>query len=369
MSGSVGTTVELLTGSATTLPSLLDDWDRLQRSSPTSSPFQSAGWVNAHWSAHGTQDARVVTLRECGELTAAGAFRSRRVGPATVLTAAPPQLSDFTDVVLSQRDSTPAQLVAGLMSTPGWDVLDFPEVPPSADLWRLLPSWPGRVLRFPASQCVVLDGHSLEDYASRLPRSKRKQLLQQQRGIVRAGVTTVRTDGADAVKGLLALHRESWADRDITPEHLTSRFEQLLVDALQAMAPRHQATVLEFHQGGRSRGAALYVCGPRQVGIYLTGHSADLREQVNLNVLEVAAGFELMAERGLGELSLLRGLEPYKLTLPARREANERVVLIRPGSAAGRLVGAGVVGRRRAAGAVRSGRRRLAAWTSARRSP
>lgn len=342
----------------------------MHRASPTSSPFQSAAWVGAHLRAYGTDDACVVTLRRDGELTAAGVFRSRRVGPVTVLTSAPPQISDFTDVVLHPQDGVGAQLAAGLVRTPGWDVLDFPEVPPSADLWRLLRSWPGPAVRLPASECVIMDGTCLQEYTDGLPRHKRRQLAQQQRGIVRAGVTAVRTDGgADAVRRLLAFHRESWAGRAITPEHLTSRFEQLLVDAVQAMAKSSQAAVVEFHQHGRVRGAALYLAGAHCVGIYLTGHAAELREQVNLHVLEMDAGFELVSELGLSQFSLLRGLEPYKLRLPARREVHERLVLVRPGSVAGRLVGHGMVSRPRAAMAARWGRERLAGWRTARASP
>lgn len=351
-------------GGVDALSHLLPDWDQLQAGHPTSSPFQSAGWLAAHACAYGVDDLVTVAVPGGGALAAAAAFRRARRGPARVLTAATQRVSDFDDVVLGPSDGAARRLVEALLAVPGWDVLRFPEVPPSADLWRLLPSWPGRVLRLPAADCVVMDGEGLADYAVGLPRSKRKQLAQEQRGLVRAGVHWVPAEGdpESAVRTLLDLHQLSWAGRPMTAEHATDRFRTLLCEAVQRLGPRREAVVLQFVQHGRVRGSALCLNGPQYVGAYLTGHHPDLRRQVSLHTLETVAMFELAAELGVRSLHLLRGDEPYKLRFPARRERNEQVLLLRPASAAGMAFAAGLSGRRRAAGVARAGRGRLAAW-------
>ncbi len=354
--------VQVLHGDDAALPSLLADWDGLQRGHPTSSPFQSAPWLRAHRRSYGSADAVAVGVRADGGLVGAAAFTSSRRGRAQVLRSAPPHVSDFEDVVLGPGDGAASRLVQGLLDAPGWDALDFHEVAPTADLRRLLPLWPGPALRVASSECVVVDGTSLDDYAAALPRPKRKQLGQQRRGIERAGVTIepVEGDPEAAVRRLLELHATSWAGRGMNPEHTTERFTGLLVEAVRELAPRQRASVVQFRQHGLVQGAALYLAGPRYVGIYLTGQHPDLRPQVNLHVLEMVAGFDLVERWGLGQLHLFRGAEEYKLRLPARREQSERVVLVRPGSAAGTAFALTVACRRVAAAAVRVSRHRAA---------
>lgn len=355
----------VISGGGPDLSSLLLEWDRLQADHPTSSPFQSAAWAGAHCSSYGTDDVVTVSYRGEGALQGAGMFRSGRRGPARILTSAPVAVSDFTDVVLGPGSGAAEGLVQGLLSAPDWDLVDFREVPPSADLWRMLPLWPGRSIRLPASQCVTMNGRSIEDYAAGLPRAKRKQLGQRRRKIERAGVTSVRVvgDTEAAVTRLLELHAASWEGRPMNPEHATARFRNLLVETMERLGPRRQAFITEFHQDGRVLGSALYLAGPLYVGIYLTGYHPHLREQVPLHVLDSVAGFELVAELGLGQLHLLRGAEDYKLRMAGVVERNERVVLILPGSAPGQAAALGILGRRRAATLVRAGRRRLSAWT------
>lgn len=356
--------LQVLVGGGVALSSLLVDWEGLQATHPTSSPFQSAAWASAYSRSYGTDDAVTVALRRDGVLSGAAMFRSSRRGPATVLTSAPVGVSDFNDVVLGTAEQAAPDLVEGLVNAPDWDVVDFREVPPSADLWRILPLWPGRALRLPAAQCVVMNGRSLEDFASDLPRAKRKQLGQRQRKIARSGVTGVMVEGGyeAAVGRLLALHQASWVGKTMNPEHATKRFHDLLVGTMQRLGPRREAFIIEFHQGGRVLGSALYLVGPRYVGVYLTGYHPDLREQVPLHVLDTAAGFDLVADLGLSQLHLLRGAEDYKLRMSGVIERNERVVLLRPGSAPGRAVASGILARRKAAAVVRGGRQRLSAW-------
>ncbi len=356
--------VQVLQGGDPGLSSLLTDWDRLHTDHPTSSPFQSASWAGAYCRSYGTDDAVTFASRRAGALEGAAMFRSTRRGAAKVLTSAPVNVSDFSDVVLNRSEEAASGLVQSLLSA-DWDIADFREVPPSADLWRMLPSWPGRALRLPASQCVVMNGQSLEDYAADLPRIKRKQLGQRQRKIARAGVTSVLAEGDPeaAVSRLLSLHQASWAGRPMNPEHATTRFHDLLVETMQSLAPRRQAFIVEFHQHGQVLGSALYLVGPQYVGNYLTGYHPDLRDQVPLHVLDSVAGFELVADLGLTQLHLLRGAEDYKLRMSGVVEKNERVLLLRPGSAPGLAVGLGILGRRRAATLVHKGQRQLSAWT------
>lgn len=347
-------------GDGTALRKLLEKWEILQWRHPSSTPFQSAAWVGAYFSSFGGDNALAVAVEDASGLRAAASFHRSRHGPARIFTSAPPKVSDFSDVVLGQCEDAAADLVKSLLGVPGWDVLDFPEVPPGADLWRLVPEWPGRVLRSPSSTCIALEGASLDDYAASLPRRKRKKLAQERRKIDRAGVTWSHggEEPKQAVKRLLGLHQGSWVGRDMNPEHGSQRFEQLLIESVADLEPQGKAFVVQFRHQGHVPGSALFLPGKEYLNIYLTGHSLKLREEVSLHVMELAAGFDLVSDQGLRGVNLLRGLEAYKQAFPGRLETNERVLLLRPGSLAGLAFGGGVRVRQRAASLVRGGRQR-----------
>lgn len=352
---------EVIIGDPPALAHLLGDWQRLHHQHRERSPFQSAPWWQAYVACYGGADTVTVGARQDARLTGAAALQRRTRGPVRILVGAPPGISDYTDVLLAEGEQQARALVDALLSIPDWDVLDLGEVPPAADAWRLLPHWPGVVRRFPAATCVLNDGRSIEEFAATLPRTKRKQYNQQQRRGARAGISFRPATGnpADAVATLLGFHRQHWSGRGMTLEHGTSRFQDFLARAVRDLGPE-RAVVVEFLHHGQVRGAALYLCSARYVGIYLTGHHPMLREHVNLHVLESMAGFALVAERGLEQFNLLRGIEPSKMQFPGRLESNERVLLVRPGSVRGRAHATAVSGRRQAAALVARRRERSA---------
>jgi hypothetical protein len=71
----------------------------------------------------------------------------------------------------------------------------------------------------------------------------------------------------------------------------------------------------------------LLIVGRSMVGGYLYGYLPSLRSRVDVSVALTRAAMTMTAERGLPELSLLRGTEPHKYRLSPDQVQCVRIVL------------------------------------------
>jgi CelD/BcsL family acetyltransferase involved in cellulose biosynthesis len=343
------------------LAALREEWDDLFARCRTATPFQSHAWLDAWWRGYGVPGRlRVVLVRHEGRLVGAAAFVRERRGLCTVLTPLGGALSDFTDVLLDDAVAEPAArlLAAELFRSRDWDLLDFPETRDDAAAHRvLLPGWPGRHWRVPASVCLELKATPAEDLVRDLPGHARKTVRRRLNQIARLDLETRAVPAGEtgrAVADLLRLHAAQWEGRGGNPEHQRPRFVRHLTHAVRGMVDAGQAAVLEYRIGGHLVASNLVVIGPDLAGGYLYGAEPSLRDRIDLATLLVTSTIDLAHERGCATMSMLRGAESYKQRWRPREAANQRILLARGGSLRARAYVAGVLARRRAVRTVKA---------------
>lgn len=316
-----------------------DEWEALYARCPHATPFQARAWLTAWWRHYGSPGAlRLAVVRREGELVGLGAFQAVRGGQ--VLVPLGVGLSDWTDVLVDpahERQVLDA-LSAALLSTPGWRVVDLPEVRASATALRWAERWRGRVRTEAGSMCADMPARPFDDVVAAIPSSSTRQSMRRSlRKMDAAGLTEAPVgteDAADAVARLLALHEEQWRERGgMTPEHGRPRFARFLAAAVPDMLAHGQATLTDYSLDGEVVATNLNLVGHDVVGGYLYGARPDLFGRVNVTAMLMRTALDTAVSHGAGTFSMLRGRETYKTTWQAHEAPNRRVLLGRPGRA------------------------------------
>lgn len=257
--------------------------------------------------------------------------------------------SDFCDVLVDDSgDEVPdartivEQLVAAIRSELRFDLLDFPDVRPGSVLARVRDDWPRGAMELPGEVCLSLPGVPLAQHVETIEATKiRQQLRRRLRELDKVGLEARPVPAAeseDAVTRFLELHRRQWADRPVNSEHLTERFRGHLTTVLrESIEPGEtvgfQALLTEFSLKNKETlevehvASDLLIVGRSMVGGYLYGYLPSLRSRVDVTVALTRAAMALTAERGVPELSLLRGTEPHKHRLSPNQVQSVRIVL------------------------------------------
>ena len=331
---SIGWTVELHRDDSA-LDALAAEWDDLYMRCPTATPFQTHAWLAAWWRNYGRRGTlRLVLVRRHGRLVAAAPLMAvRRWGCPVLVPLASPQ-SDYCDVLLDRDEPQAAAwfLARALLSTPGWCVLDLPEVRPGAAAHLLTAVWPRTWWRTPASTCLELPAGDIEGVLARMPRRSAGKLRARLRRIDATGITVAPVPAAsarDGVERLLHLHARQWRGRPINPEHVRPRFARHLADALPVLIRDGRAALLEYRWEGGLVASDLVLIGHDLAGAYLYGAEANLREFVEVTLMLLRQDLGVARAAGVPTLSMLRGDEPYKRKWRPDAVRSERLLLAR----------------------------------------
>ena len=350
---------------ATAFDALAADWDALVDRCGAATPFQSHAWLSSWWHSYGRPGRlRVVTVRRDGVLVGAAPLMLRRRG-LPLLAGVGQGLTDFLDVLLddAHAEQTAAVLARAMAVHLGlgrpWAALDLRELRPGSAVHRIAEHWPGAARWLPDSLCQHLPGVPVEELLSRLPGRTRQRSRVKLRKLEAAGIETRTVPVEDvprALGELLALHELQWRGRGVTPEHLRPRFAEHLSRSAERMAAEGRAAVRQYRLDGELVACDLTLQVRGLSAIYVYGVHPDLRERVDVAGILFRESLAHAAATGRGELSLLRGEEPYKQRWRPDQARNERLLL---GGAPAVAVHAAAIGLR--AGAVRSLRAR-APW-------
>ena len=345
-----GWTAEVTSG-ADALDALGTEWDRLFRRCSAATPFQSRIWLSSwcRWYGPTNGRLRLVCVRYQGVLVAAAALVLTRQGLWRVLRPAGVEQSDFCDVLVDDSgDGVPdAQTIIGQLATAirselHFDLLDFPDVRPGSVLAQVRDNWPSKAMEIPGEICLSLPGVPLEKHVEAIEATKiRQQLRRRLRELDRVGLEVrlvPAADTANAVTRFLDLHRRQWADRAVNSEHLTERFRGHLTTVLrESTEPGEtagfQIVLAEFSLKNKETlevehvASDLLIIGRSMVGAYLYSYLPSLRSRVDVSVALTRAAMAMTAERGIPELSLLRGTEPNKYQLSPNQVQSIRIVL------------------------------------------
>ena len=337
-----------------------DEWDDLHARCSAATPFVSHAWLHSWWRSYGRRGRLVLVLVCFGDrlVAAAALVRSRRAG-LPVLTLVGSGLSDFGDVLVDDSYAPEAarRLALGVAAQARGGVVDLSELRPTAAAWRMIDAWPARTWRLPASACLELPGRPIEELITALARHSARVLRRKLRKIDSQGVQTrlVGTDeAANAIAGLLRLHREEWRGRGMNPEHGQPRFATHLMRAATALVARDQAALREYRLDGQLVAVALTMIGHDVVGAYLYGFDPDLRSRIDVSMLMLRENLALTHRLGRASLSMLRGDEPHKRRLRPTVVYNQRALLAGPGQVTAGMYALAVIGRARLADNVKT---------------
>ena len=321
---------------ATAFDALAADWDALVDRCATATPFQSHAWLSSWWHSYGRPGRlRVVTVRRDGVLVGAAPLMLRRRA-LPLLTGVGQGLTDFLDVLLddAETEGTAAVLARALAVELGlrrpWVVLDLRELRPGSAAHRIAEHWPGAARLVPDSLCQHLPGVPMEELVSRLPGRTAQRSRVKLRRLEAAGVE-IRTVPAEevprALRELLALHELQWRGRGVTPEHLRPRFAEHLSRSAERMAAADRATVRQYRLDGELVACDLTLQVHGLSALYLYGVRPELRERVDVAGILLRESAAHAVATGRGELSLLRGDEPYKQRWRPEQVRSERLLL------------------------------------------
>jgi len=240
--------------------------------------------------------------------------------------------SDYLDVLA--REGWEAEVgEAGLRALErmgSWQVADLHQLRPAAAAWRIFEGWERPKARVWQDSCPVIDAKPWDEV---LMSFKRKTRYDVRRAIRRAEADGLRCepagpeDARQAAERWMALHREAWRDREIAPEHLTSRFRSHLEAAASRMTSRGLGRISEFRRDGEVLASHFLIFGHGFVGEHMVGSGERALERYQISSLYIRDGLNVALQRDSAHLDLLRGEEPYKLRWASRVVANHRVVL------------------------------------------
>jgi CelD/BcsL family acetyltransferase involved in cellulose biosynthesis len=342
------------------LTRLAGEWDDLYARCSTATPFLSHAWLDAWWRSYGRHGALVLALvwRD-GRLVAAAPLMRHRRGGLAVLAPLGAGVSDYGDILLDDAyaDEAAHRLAHELAVQARGHVIDVPEVPPRAAVWRLVHAWPRRTWRLPGTVCLDLPARPLDELIDTLPPDTAKARRKKRNRIRSSGIEPYVGEvheSADLVSALVRLHREQWNGRGMNPEHGRPRFAAHLARAVPAMVERGEAALVGYRLAGELVAVDLLVIGRDMAGAYLYGYRPDLRRGIDVTQLFLEWDLAVAQRHGRPVLSMLRGNEEHKRRWRPRASRNQRVLLDGAGGVPAPLYVSVLLGRRRLAGLVKA---------------
>lgn len=313
---------------------LEEEWKDLYHNCPLATPFQSWAWLYSWWEAYGEgYDLRLIAVRYEGTLIGIVPLMLERqwsyFGRLLFIGNGP---TDYLDILA--RQGCEAQVteaaVGALMGMKSWHVADLQELRPEAAAWGIFRAWRGSRARVQQSSCPAIDVRPWDDLLSSLSRNLRSTVRRALRKVENEGVVSDLASVEDverAARRFIYLHREMWRGRDISPEHLTQKFESHMVAAIRRMTAYELGGISEFRRDGETVAAHFLVFGRDFVGEHLFGATQETVQRYQISSLNVWDAVNVALGKNKTRVSFLRGEEPYKLRWASEIVPNDRVIL------------------------------------------
>jgi CelD/BcsL family acetyltransferase involved in cellulose biosynthesis len=238
------------------LADLQHEWRALFDSDPTATPFASFEWLSA-WYRHWADGGKpwVLAVRDGDRIAGAAALLLRRRGGLRFLAGLGTGVGNYWDVIAApgDREQVLAAVAAALQQRSSeWDAFFMDKLPEESATEAAL----GRVgLRFAhrtrvSSPRIELPD-SFEDYLAGLSGKRRRSIRLSLRPIDNGELVlravTDPDDLSGAVVRLLALKSEWWQkrEREMNPEHASTRFRAFTSEVVVSMVPQGMAELWE----------------------------------------------------------------------------------------------------------------------------
>jgi CelD/BcsL family acetyltransferase involved in cellulose biosynthesis len=240
--------------------------------------------------------------------------------------------TDYLDVIAREgwEEEVSEAGVSTLKQMGSWQVADLHQLRPASAAWSIFEKWNQPQARVGQDNCPVIE---VEPWDELLMSFKRKIRYDIRRALRRAEADGVRRrvaeppDAERAARRLVVLHREAWQGRDIGSEHLTQRFESLIVAAARRMTTRGLGGISELWRDGEVIISDFWVSGEDFFATYMVGASQKALQQYQWSSLYIWDAVLNALDMGCSTVDLLRGEESYKLRWSSRIIPNYRVYL------------------------------------------
>jgi CelD/BcsL family acetyltransferase involved in cellulose biosynthesis len=312
---------------------LEEEWEDLYCNAPLVTPFQSWAWLYSWWEAYGEgRGLRLVMLREESLLVGLLPLMLERWGGFGRLLFIGTGPTDYQDVLAREGWEAEVYKVGAqvLKQMSGWQVVDLQQLHPEAAAWGVFENWIGPRTRLWQDNFPVMDVRPWDELLLSLSRNLRSTARRTIRRVEADGVGGELADAVEAEQAVnrwLALHREAWRGREITPEHLTRRFESYMQAAVRRMTVCGLGGISEFWRNGEVVASQFLVFGQNCIGQHLFGATEEVLKRYQVSALLIWDAVNIACGRGTPYLNFLRGEEPYKLRWSSRVIPNHRVIL------------------------------------------
>lgn len=326
------------------LEKLVPQWDALavRNKRPTSSPAWMLGWLR-HL-APATASARVVTVREGGELIGLAPFFVNERGRGRVdYRMMGESLPRASPLASPGREWEVAEAISATLAeaTPRPDVIAL-ENSPVASHWSaaLRDTWPGpmrpvaRQYLIQASPTISLHQSSLDAWLTDRSANFRSQMRRIRRQFSAAGgvarMSTMATLETD-VKAFMRLHTERWEGRGESsiaarPEEM----ERLFLDAGRMHVEAHRFRLCMLEIDGQPISAQLFSESGGEV-LYFNGGWDERFAKLKPAMLGILYAIEDALTRGDERIDLAPGGQQYKLRFADGNDPVAWTILMTPG--------------------------------------
>jgi CelD/BcsL family acetyltransferase involved in cellulose biosynthesis len=133
-------------------------------------------------------------------------------------------LSDYLDMLAREgwERHVAGAVVRALAEIGSWYVADLQQLRPDAAAWHVQRQCDGRQVRLGQDSCPVIEVKPWDELLSSLSKSLRSTVRRAVRRAAADGLHRKIADPSDtknAARRLVALHRETWQEHSIGPEH------------------------------------------------------------------------------------------------------------------------------------------------------
>ncbi len=309
------------------------EWEELYRSSPAATPFQTWAWLYSWWEFYGEDyELRLVAVRYADLLVGLIPLMLERRRGFRRLLFIGTGITDHLDMLVREgwEDGAAKAGTRALRQMGSWWVADLQELRPKAAAWSIFWQWDGFRAHTWQSNSLIIDAEPWDELIMSLTRNRREKARKTIRRAKEDGVRCHLADPDRVEQGAhrwLTLHQEYWKGREISPEHLSQRFQSHIVAAAKRMTSSGLGGIYEFWRDGEVVASDFVVVGHDFVAQYLGGANDYALRRFQVSSLFMWNYINVALSHGITLVSMLRGEEPYKLRWNPKIIPNYRLIL------------------------------------------
>lgn len=322
--------INILT-TASDLAEIEPEWLDLWRRDSRATPFQSPMWLIPWWRHFGSNDLRVIAVRNGDRLEALAPLYVVRDEDESLGLFLGTGISDYLDVLCS--DAVPGAALMRALAEVDCPLWDLQQLRSGSPMLTASPpdGWSDHLEE--QDPCLVLSIEVAGDELEHLLSTHfRKKLRYYRRTLARSGPLLLEAANSENVgaflDSLFELHAARWNRRGMPGMLADEVIQQFHRDVAQRMLEAGALRMFKLRADGRTVAVFYGFAHQQTVYYYLSGYDPDL-EKLSLGTVIVAHAIEEAVREGATTFDFLRGAEEYKYAWGAKEQMNTRRQLAR----------------------------------------